>query len=59
MSQLLMLWNGNNEIRPGRKRARNGDALALTAGELVRQPLRMVWIEPDKLEQLAHLVLRD
>ena len=48
---------GNDEIRPARKRAGNSDALALSARELVREPLRMGRIKTDQGKQFVHPVL--
>ena len=44
------------ELRRDRERARDADALALAARELVRVAAHVVGIEPDGLEQLRHLV---
>ena len=48
---------GNDEIRLARERAGNGNALALSAGEFVREPLCMCRIETDQRKQLVHPVL--
>src|SRR5262249_44566060 len=48
---------GNNEIGRGRKRSGNGDALALTAGELMGQPLGVGRVEADKLEKFDDPIL--
>ncbi len=49
---------GEDHLRLDRERARNGDALALAAGELVRVLLRDLLgrHEPDRVEQLVHAV---
>ena len=44
---------GHDEIRLGRERARDGDALALAAGELVRQPVCVRRIESDLAQELG------
>ena len=42
-----------HQRRVRRERAREADALALAAGELRREPLRVGRVEPDELEQLG------
>ena len=40
-------------LRLDRERARDADPLALAAGELVREAVEVLGVEPDALEQLA------
>ena len=49
---------GDDEVRPHRQRARNRDALALPAGELMRIALGRFRAEPDDVQQLADVLLR-
>src|SRR5919108_758423 len=44
----------DDQLRVERERARDPDALPLPAGELVRVAVRVVRVEADHLEQLAH-----
>ena len=44
----------NDEVRVERERARQADALALTAGELVRVAPSSVLRQADDAEQLSH-----
>ena len=45
--------------RVERERTRDADALALTAGELVRVAVAVLGVQPDEREQLAHPLRRD
>ena len=47
----------DDELRPQRQRPGDADALALTAGELVRVAVVVLGVEPDQLEQLLHRLL--
>src|SRR2546429_8672632 len=49
---------GNDQPGPERKRAGDADALALTAGELVRKARRQVCRQPDTNQQIGNLVAR-
>ena len=52
-----------DQLRVDRERASDPDPLALTAGELVREPVQMLAVQADAIEQLValglDLVLRD
>ncbi len=43
---------GDHQVRPEREGSRDGDALALTARELVRVPARRVPGQPDPVEEI-------
>ena len=47
----------DDELRPQRDRARDADALALAAGELVRVAVVVLRVEADALHQLVDRVL--
>ena len=47
----------HDEPRLDRERPRHADALALAAGELVREAVDVLGRQPDALEQLAHAPL--
>ena len=49
---------GDDDLRIGRQRARDADALPLPAGELVRIAVRVIRRQADLLEQPAHAVAR-
>ena len=48
---------GDDDLRVQRQRARNRDALALAAGELVRIAPCRVWRQPNAHQQFAHALL--
>ena len=48
---------GDDQLGLQRDRAGDADALALAAGELVRQPVVVLGVEPDLLHQLLHAAL--
>ena len=45
---------GDQQLRFQRERARDADALALPAGELVRVAVVVLGVQPDRLHQLLH-----
>ena len=47
----------DDQLRVDRERARDADALALAAGELVREAVVVLGVEADDLEQLLHAAL--
>ena len=47
-----------DELRVDRERAGDADPLALAAGELVREPVVVLGVEADDLEELLHAALR-
>ena len=46
----------DDEVRLRRERTRNADALALTAGEFVRETIQHAWIEANDPKQLGGLL---
>ena len=46
-----------HQPRVDRERARDADALALAAGELVREAVDVLGVQPDALEQLARALV--
>ena len=46
---------GDQQLRAQRERARDADALALAAGELVRVAVVVLRVQPDRLHQPLHL----
>ncbi|GAA3220022.1 hypothetical protein GCM10020256_25600 [Streptomyces thermocoprophilus] len=48
---------GDDQLRLQREGAGDADALTLTAGELVREPVVVLGVEADQLQQLADLLL--
>ena len=49
---------GDDQLRLERQRARDADALALAAGELVREALRHLGLKADAPQEVRHLVAR-
>src|SRR5581483_1991656 len=47
----------DDQLRVDRERARDADALALAAGELVREPVEVLGVQADDLEQLLDAAL--
>src|SRR5258705_9183232 len=49
---------GNDKVRIDRKCARNANALPLSAGELMREPLDEAFAQADSLQKFLHPLLR-